>query len=54
MASDNGGGGFFSGLLVGGAIGAIAGLLFAPQAGNEPRDGLMSESDEILTKAITI
>jgi len=51
MASDNGGGGFFSGLLVGGAIGAIAGILFAPKAGKETRDGLMSESDEILTKA---
>lgn len=53
MASDNGGGGFFSGLLVGGAIGAIAGILFAPKAGKETRDGLMSDSDEILTKAKT-
>ena len=51
MASDNGGGGFFSGLLVGGAIGAIAGILFAPKAGKETRDGLISDSDEILTKA---
>ena len=51
MAADNGGSGFFSGLLVGGAIGALAGILFAPKAGKETRDGLMSESDEILTKA---
>ena len=51
MAADNGGSGFFSGLLVGGAIGAIAGILFAPKAGKETRDGLISESDEILNKA---
>jgi len=51
MAADNGGSGFFSGLLVGGAIGALAGILFAPKAGKDTRDGLMSESDEILTKA---
>ena len=49
MASDNGG--FFSGLLVGGAIGAIAGILFAPKAGKETRDSLMNDSDEILSKA---
>ena len=51
MSADNGGSGFFSGLLVGGAIGALAGVLFAPKAGKETRDGLMSESDEILNKA---
>ena len=49
MASDNGG--FFSGLLVGGAIGAIAGILFAPKAGKETRETIMSDSDEILSKA---
>jgi gas vesicle protein len=49
--ADNGGSGFFSGLLVGGAIGALAGILFAPKAGKETRDGIMNESDEILGKA---
>ena len=49
MASDSGG--FFGGLLVGGAIGAIAGILFAPKAGKEIRENLMSDSDEILNKA---
>lgn len=50
MASDNGSS-FFSGLLVGGAIGALAGILFAPKAGKETRDGIINDSDEILTKA---
>ena len=49
MASDNGG--FFSGLLVGGAIGAIAGILFAPKAGKETRETIISDSDDILSKA---
>lgn len=53
MSADNGGSGFFSGLLVGGAIGALAGILFAPKAGKETRDGLVNESDEILSKAKT-
>jgi len=49
--AENGSSGFFSGLLVGGAIGALAGVLFAPKAGKETRDGIVSESDEILNKA---
>lgn len=49
MASDNGG--FFSGLIVGSAIGALAGILFAPKAGKDTRETLMHDSDEILSKA---
>lgn len=50
MASENGSG-FFSGLLVGGAIGAIVGILFAPKAGKQFREDIISDSDEILAKA---
>ncbi len=49
MASDNGS--FFSGLLIGGAIGAIAGVLFAPKAGRDLREGLISDNEEIINKA---
>lgn len=49
MASDTGS--FFSGLLIGGAIGAIAGILFAPKAGKEFRGDILSDSDEIINKA---
>ena len=49
MASDSGN--FFSGLIIGGAIGAIAGILFAPKAGRDFRDELLGDSDEIINKA---
>jgi len=49
MASDNGS--FFSGLLIGGAIGAIAGVLFAPKAGRDLREGLLTDNEEIINKA---
>jgi gas vesicle protein len=49
MASDNGS--FFSGLLIGGAIGAIAGVLFAPKSGHDLREGLLSDNEDIIKKA---
>lgn len=49
MASDNGS--FFSGLLIGGAIGAIAGVLFAPKAGRDIREEIIGDSDELISKA---
>ncbi len=38
---------FFSGLIIGGAIGALAGLLFAPEAGDETRKKLVDKTKEI-------
>lgn len=49
MASDNGS--FLGGLFVGAAIGAIAGILFAPKAGKDTREELLGESDDIIGKA---
>lgn len=41
------GGSFFSGLLVGGLIGAAAGLLLAPQSGEQTRATLRNKSVEV-------
>lgn len=49
MSADNGS--FFSGLLIGGAIGVIAGVLFAPKAGRDFREDLISDSDDMINKA---
>ncbi|HED11974.1 MAG TPA: hypothetical protein ENJ10_14885 [Caldithrix abyssi] len=50
MSSENGSG-FFSGLIVGGAIGLIAGVLFAPKSGRDIREELFNDSDDIIKKA---
>ena len=47
MASDSNGPNFFTGLLVGGTIGAILGLLFAPQSGEKTREQLRGRIDEL-------
>lgn len=47
MASDSNGPNFFTGLLVGGIIGAILGLLFAPQSGEKTREQLRGRMDEL-------
>ena len=39
------GGGFLTGLLVGGALGAVIALLYAPQKGDETRDLLKQKTD---------
>ncbi len=49
MSSESGG--FFSGLVVGGAIGLLAGILFAPKAGRDLREELLTDNEDILGKA---
>lgn len=44
--------GFFA-FLFGGIIGATIGLLYAPRSGEETRQFLKDESDEMLNKAVT-
>lgn len=44
---------FFEGLLLGGILGAIAGVLFAPKSGREMRKHLVDSSDEIYKNAST-
>ena len=46
MAKENSGPGFLSGLLLGGLIGVVLGLLYAPQAGEKTREQLQSRFDE--------
>jgi gas vesicle protein len=37
MAENDGGAGFWTGVLVGGIVGVVAGVLFAPKSGEETR-----------------
>jgi len=46
-----GNGGFFKGLFIGGLIGAVIGILYAPKSGKETREELARQADEIITKA---
>ena len=46
MATENNGPSFFTGLLLGTIIGAVLGLLFAPQPGEKTREQLRSRVDE--------
>ena len=48
---NNHGKGLFIGLLIGGALGAVAGLLFAPKSGRELRQDIKNKSDEYLDDA---
>jgi gas vesicle protein len=41
---------FFKGLLLGGVIGAVAGILFAPKAGREIRQEISDETDKLVNK----
>jgi len=41
---------FLAGFLVGGAVGAVAGILLAPQAGEETRDLLCDASKDVVKK----
>lgn len=43
-----GGGGVFSAFLLGGIVGAVLGLLFAPRSGKETRDMLQQKGQEYL------
>ena len=52
MASDNGGGNFLAGFLVGAALGAIAALLLAPKSGRELRESLTEEGKKLRDRAV--
>lgn len=41
---------FLAGFVVGGALGAIAGILLAPQSGEETRDLLCDASKDVVSK----
>ena len=50
MATDNNAGpSFFTGLLLGIIMGAVLGLLFAPQPGEKTREQLRSKVDELVS-----
>ena len=52
MSQDNNfSGGFFIGLLAGGAIGAAIALLYAPKTGKELRQDIKSRTDDYLDEA---
>jgi len=42
---------FLKGVLIGGLIGAAAGILFAPKSGKETREDIARKTDEIIKKA---
>lgn len=42
---------FLTGFAIGGAVGAIAGILLAPKSGKETREDLVNASKEIYSKA---
>ena len=52
MASDNDGGNFLAGFLVGATIGAIAALLLAPKSGRELREALTEEGRKLRDRAV--
>jgi gas vesicle protein len=41
---------FFKGLLLGGAIGAVVGMLFAPKTGRELRQDISDETNKLVDK----
>lgn len=44
---------FLKGLIIGGAAGVAAGILFAPKSGKETRDQIYNSSQDLLDKART-
>jgi gas vesicle protein len=42
---------FFMGLLIGGALGALAGIFFAPKSGKELRSDIREKGSEVLKDA---
>lgn len=42
---------FVKGLLIGGLVGAIIGILYAPKSGKETRDDLCKKTGELMEKA---
>jgi gas vesicle protein len=49
MAEKNGG--LLKGLIIGGLIGAVLGVLYAPKSGKEMREELTGKTDDFLSKA---
>ncbi len=47
MNKENGGFKLLKGLVIGGAIGAALGMLFAPRSGKETREKLMGEAERL-------
>jgi len=45
---------FFMGLLIGGALGALAGIFFAPKSGKELRSDIKEKGSEVLKDATGI
>ena len=45
---------FFKGLLIGGALGALAGIFFAPKSGKELRSDIKEKGSEVLKDATGI
>jgi gas vesicle protein len=43
--------GFIKGIILGGAIGALIGILYAPQSGRKTRKDINRKAEELLTKA---
>ena len=43
--------GFIKGIILGGAIGAVIGILYAPQSGRKTRDDINRNAEKLLTKA---
>lgn len=43
--------GFIKGMILGGAIGAVIGILYAPQSGRKTREDINRKAEELLTKA---
>ncbi len=43
--------GFIKGIILGGAIGALIGILYAPQSGRKTREDINKKTDKLLTKA---
>jgi gas vesicle protein len=44
-------GDLLKGLIIGGLIGAVLGILYAPKSGKETREDIANKADELLTKA---
>jgi gas vesicle protein len=42
---------FIKGLLVGGVIGAVIGILYAPKSGKETREEICRKTEELIAKA---
>jgi gas vesicle protein len=43
--------GFIKGILLGGVVGAVIGILYAPQSGRKTRKDINRKAEELLTKA---